>query len=327
MNEDILNYIFGFLNHKDIINCIMVNKLFCKLCFANTLWKKMFLRDFKGVGLFKKNHYITYNKCYDLTMFKKKTNYDDTIDNLNFTTEMHLEQYHMTRTLLYKIPLELCKLVRLKKLFLVGNRLETLPVEINNLINLKVLDVSFNYLDQICPLTNLKNLKKINLIVNRLKVFPELCSLKLKTIEIYQNLIELLPDTIGQFTNLGRLDISSNKIPNFPSSITNLKKLKYMDAKHNAITSMMDMCELPNLRYLHLDNNKIDTIPPTISNLTCLTSLALRNNVLNHIPDEIGTLTQLKKLDVMNNNITHIPISILKSPNITIIMTNFTYNS
>lgn len=327
MNEDILNHIFGFLPHKDIINCIMVNKLFCKLCFADSFWKGMFLKDFKNVGLFKKNYYVTYNKCHDLTMFKNKTNYNDTIDNINFTTLMYLEQYHPTRTMLYDFPIELCKLVKLKELYLVGNRLQILPPEINNLTNLKILNVSFNLLNEISPLTNLKKLKYIHLAHNDLKTLPQLNSLKLESIVISGNEIETLRDTIGQFTNLNYLDISNNKISNFPTTITELKKLNNIHASNNNISSMVEICELPNLKLLILDSNKLDIIPTSISNLTCLISLSLRDNYVNHIPDELGTLTQLRTLNISNNNNTQIPLSILQIPDIQIKMTNFTYTS
>jgi len=55
---------------------------------------------------------------------------------------------------------------------------------------------------------------------------------------------------------------------------------------------------------LDLSSQRIQTIPPTIGELTNLTHLILRDNDLNTLPDEIGELSNLRYLDVRNNNLT-----------------------
>lgn len=82
--------------------------------------------------------------------------------------------------------------------------------------------------------------------------------------------------------HLKKLNLSWNKLSEFPSEII----------------------ELYNLENLSLDNNLIKKIPPKINNLVKLIYLDLSNNAITKIPVKIWKLENLNYLYLSNNLIT-----------------------
>lgn len=88
------------------------------------------------------------------------------------------------------------------------------------------------------------------------------CSLsQLETLELRENLLKDLPESISRLTKLERLDLGDNDIVTLPSH------LGY----------------LPALQELWLDHNELQRLPPEIGRLTNLTCLDVSENkwVLN----------------------------------------------
>lgn len=84
-------------------------------------------------------------------------------------------------------------------------------------------------------------------------------------------------ENIKSCTNLLKLDISSNKIQNFPKSVSfkNLRSLKLLYLHNNLIDdaeSLYKIFEIPNLMYLTLFNNPLST------------KWSLRHFVVNSMP-------------------------------------------
>jgi CCR4-NOT transcription complex subunit 6 len=64
------------------------------------------------------------------------------------------------------------------------------------------------------------------------------------------------------------------------------------------------------LTKLFIDNNKITSLPPSISQLRSLELLQASNNQLRELPDSIGMLVNLKHLLLFDNNIHTLPCEI-----------------
>ena len=80
----------------------------------------------------------------------------------------------------------------------------------------------------------------------------------MRYLNITDNQLSTLPESIGNLTSLIELRLYNNQLKNLPDTIGNLK----------------------NLRELHLMNNPLTSLPDSIGKLKNLTQLDLRNNHL-----------------------------------------------
>ena len=121
----------------------------------------------------------------------------------------------------------------------------------------------------------------------------------------------IVPDEIGQLTNLTVLNLSSNQIAIIPESIGQLTNLTELYLYSNQIAIIPEsIAALINLTRLYLWSNQIAIIPESIAQLTNLTELYLTSNQIAIIPESIAQLTNLTTLDLWNNQIIAIPNSI-----------------
>ena len=96
------------------------------------------------------------------------------------------------------------------------------------------------------------------------------------------NKLTILPDTIGNLSQLKLLWLYNNKLNTLPDTIGNLSQLKELYLGDNNLTTLPDTIgNLSQLNILYLDNNNLTTLPDTIGNLSQLTYLSLYNNRLS----------------------------------------------
>jgi len=106
------------------------------------------------------------------------------------------------------------------------------------------------------------------------------------------NILNLLPESIGKLTKLGDLKLSSNNLESVPRQIGNLKKL----------------------RALGLADNNLESVPKEIGKLKKLEIIFLGFNKLTSLPDEIGRLPNLESIYIHSNpNLRIIPRSLDRS--------------
>ncbi|XP_048575726.1 protein flightless-1 homolog isoform X2 [Nematostella vectensis] len=114
-------------------------------------------------------------------------------------TWTQLEHLNVSRNQLTSLPVALCKLVKIKRLFLNGNNInfEGLPTGIGKLYNLEVFMAAYNQLECI----------------------PEgLCRcIKLRKLILHSNRLFTLPEGIHFLTNLDELDVRNNPELEMPS--------------------------------------------------------------------------------------------------------------
>ncbi|GFP95110.1 receptor-like protein 12 [Phtheirospermum japonicum] len=156
------------------------------------------------------------------------------------------------------------ELYNLQTLLLRYCKLQEIPREIGNLINLRHLNLSKN--------ASLKELpREIGNLIN------------LRHLDLSWNESLELPREIGNLINLRHLDLSFNgSLKELPREIGNLI----------------------NLRYLNLsDNESLKELPREIGNLINLRHLNLSwNPSLKELPREIGNLINLRHLDLINTS-------------------------
>jgi len=129
------------------------------------------------------------------------------------------------------------------------------------------------------------------------------------------NSLSYLPTNIGfELQNLQKLLIGLNKIRSLPSSICEMKSLRYLDAHFNELHGLpIAIGKLTSLEFLNLSSNFSDLqeIPETFGDLSSLKELDLSNNQIHALPDTFGRLDSLIKLNLEQNPIELPPMEIV----------------
>ncbi|CAJ1974958.1 unnamed protein product [Sphenostylis stenocarpa] len=134
-------------------------------------------------------------------------------------------------------------------------------------------------------------------------------------LDVSFNNLSYLPTNIGyELPNLQKLIIQLNKIRWLPSSICELKSLRYLDAHFNELHGLpIAIGRLTNLEVLNLSSNFSDLreLPETFGDLTNLRELDLSNNQIHALPDTFGRLDNLTKLNLEQNPLELPPVEIV----------------
>eukprot|EP00741_Cyanophora_paradoxa_P015982 tig00000042_g15428.t1 len=139
---------------------------------------------------------------------------------------------------LARIPgAELAKLTNLKKLWLSGNQLTSLPSEIGALAALQELHVEGNQLTALPPEIGLLCLQKLDASNNQLTALPPDINrlFALQQLNASRNQLTTLPSEIGHLAVLRGLDVSGNQLTALPSEIGRLDALVTLSVHNNPV--------------------------------------------------------------------------------------------
>lgn len=162
------------------------------------------------------------------------------------------------------LPMKVCSLVNLERLWVSHNKLSALPPQIDQLIFLRELFLHRNCLE-VVP--------------------PAICNLpKLELLWLNSNKITTIPDEIARLRTLKRLHLDCNFIEEFPDSLCELVSLEVLYLNNNSLQSISEKVgSLKHLRRLYLQHNKITDIPSGISQLSKIELLYLDHNEIRHV--------------------------------------------
>ncbi|RMX56853.1 hypothetical protein pdam_00006324 [Pocillopora damicornis] len=154
---------------------------------------------------------------------------------------------------------------------------------------------------------------RLNLSQKNLRDFPDPtddCELiDVIEIDLSRNKLSEFPAELCDFLMIERVDLYHNTIRGVPESqMSELKFLRVLNLRRNQITTFpSELCSLP-LQVLNLSNNKLTSLPVEIGHLTLLQDLDLniRRNRLEVLPDELSKL-KLVRLDFSYNKVSVIP--------------------
>lgn len=257
----------------------------------------------------------------------------ETVEPKAFYSLIYLEELSLQGNYLKQIqdgvfrPLEQVKLIYLSQ-----NNFETMKdVSLEGVKDLKKIDLSFNYLLEIEINENWDCLKILDISNNNIRnvttsMLPkelkilDLNSNNISEFDIDNNLLRLnLANNSLKFFDLNYLNesvlhinLQQNQIENVYPTIVN-QDIEYLNLASNLIStlSFLGESELPNLRKLRLERNKIKKVTQgTFRNIHSLRFLNLSFNLLDTFilgpKDNVGTL---KTLDLSHNKLKELDLS------------------
>ena len=137
--------------------------------------------------------------------------------------------------------------------------------------------------------------------------------LNLRTLVLTRLFLTSIPDEIGKLKALECLKLDYNDIPEFPSTLINLKNLKNLDLSNNDVINQVpkEITGITSLKYLNMTWCKsLSLVPDDIGKLTNLENLSITYTKVKGLPESFGKLINLKHLDLTWNELEKLPESI-----------------
>lgn len=166
----------------------------------------------------------------------------------------------------------------------------TIPTELENLSELRILDLDTNYLSGSIP-----------------KELGDLSNLEMLILQ-YNELIGGIPPELGNLSSLVVLALGENQLSgSVPIQLEGLSSLRYLGLGWNALTGDIpsQLGSLSNLLSLSMSGNQLTGgIPPQLGDLLDLEDLFLADNRLSgSIPPDLGSLANLAVLNLGGNQL------------------------
>lgn len=148
-----------------------------------------------------------------------------------------------------------------------------------------------------------KNLRTLDVSENKISILPSYIGTfgQLKILNIGKNRISSLPAEIGQLVKLETLLANNNRLMHLPGTLSNLRSLRDVSLASNQLKSFpTHLCALKNLSSLDLSHNKITEIPPEVKGLSVV-ELNCNRNQISQMSDCVADCPNLKVLRLEEN--------------------------
>eukprot|EP00184_Porphyridium_aerugineum_P005084 CAMPEP_0184696272 /NCGR_PEP_ID=MMETSP0313-20130426/3623_1 /TAXON_ID=2792 /ORGANISM="Porphyridium aerugineum, Strain SAG 1380-2" /LENGTH=513 /DNA_ID=CAMNT_0027154869 /DNA_START=244 /DNA_END=1781 /DNA_ORIENTATION=- len=113
----------------------------------------------------------------------------------------------------------------------------------------------------------------------------------IQSLNLSNNNLTELPDSLVHLNNLTSLDISHNKLSKLPRCVFKMKKLEYLNVGWNNLQILphdIFRC-FPRLQYLEVQRNKLEALPEEFEAALSLVYLdASYNNIVYELPDSLN---------------------------------------
>lgn len=189
----------------------------------------------------------------------------------------------------------------------------------NNYLSLR--NKKLNSLDGIMQIPQIKTVTHLDLSFNQLTIIPEVVGnfTQLRNLSLAGNKLTIFPDFLGKLTRLRHLDLYENELTIIPEAIGSLAQLQSLSLAGNQLTIIPEAIgNLIGLDRLDLSRNQLTTLPKSIDKLTELERLSLSGNPLENFPDFLGSHAQLRHLDLAQDQLSIIPEAISRNLRFTI---------
>lgn len=219
---------------------------------------------------------------------------------------------------LLSIPGDLLRVSWVTKLLLSHNRVATLPEAVTCLTQLLTLDLGHNVLT-VLPgvIGKLTTLKEINLCYNMLDSLPKEMALlpnwtyprDPKAMQYFDT--SWVEGNPLSFPHPQILQLGPGSTRGFLQQVSAAVESGYLDFEHRELPFFPDqLTDFNFLIKINLSYNKIDRIPPAITNMVQLEICNLAGNSIDRLPPRLSTLTSLQVLDMRDNQLIGLPDSV-----------------
>ena len=127
-------------------------------------------------------------------------------------------------------------------------------------------------------------------------------------VQLSHNQLSCVPDGFATLRDVKIIDLSFNQFTNIPAPILQLE-LTELNISNNSIHQLPEEWGPlgRSIQILHVETNKIQSVPASIANLTRLKRITLSSNQISSLPAELFTLAKLNSLTLNNNSISELP--------------------
>lgn len=288
------------------------------------------LREIKFIGNEALQVPTSFSLASRLTYLDVSNNFLEQLENAHLDRLAGLVSIKMANNQLTKLPSYFGNFQYLRSLNISSNSFKIFPGFLCNLRGLVDLDISFNSIQDLSGIGQLKTLERLWMTNNNItgpldETFQNLANLK--EIDGRFNSISNV-DSLSRLPRLEQLVFGHNLISRFRGAFLKLRSL-YMD--HNPLTQFdLDapmptltslnlasanisqfrdgMFEnLPNVSKLILDKNHLSSISVQIGKLRRLEHFSIIKNPLSSLPPTIGCLGELREFNLRECNLTTLP--------------------
>lgn len=130
--------------------------------------------------------------------------------------------------------------------------------------------------------------------------------------------LKKVPHSVKNSTSLRRLDISCNRIADLDDAfLDQIPSLRHLYAQNNRMEKVpWYFPRLRNLAILNISNNKFRDFPLFVCQMVNIRDLDMSFNMIQELPDEIGQLVNLERLIIVGNRVSRFPETAQKLVNL-----------
>ncbi|CDO94944.1 unnamed protein product [Kluyveromyces dobzhanskii CBS 2104] len=249
------------------------------------------------------------SKLSNLTILNLQCNHLDRLPS-GFKNLKNLQLLDISSNVFTSYPEVINNCTNLLQVDLSYNKISLLPSSMNELSKLAKMNLSNNKIQAVPDLSGMANLRTLNLKNNRVATIKSNAP-NLQNLFLASNRISVWEDSLPK---LRSCDLTENPVTSFGyrgSVLSNLTSLSLNKAKLSSLPTDF-LKSLQKLEKLELNDNNLTSLPSQIKYSKKLIHFSAANNKLDSIPTEIGNLSNLRSLDLHCNNISELPVSIEK---------------
>jgi hypothetical protein len=150
--------------------------------------------------------------------------------------------------------------------------------------------------------------------------FPEEIFSLADTLEVLNlsgNQLSALPADLSRLHRLQIIFCSDNQFTTLPEVLGTCSQLRMVGFKANKIRTVPAAALPPQLRWLILTDNALESLPAEIGQCSPLQKLMLAGNQLRQLPGELANCSRLELLRIAANQLAELPAWLLTMPRLT----------